>query len=218
MGFRPRILPGGKDQSDAPEPQRSEPAGAEGPSDAELCGLVMAGRDLEGAPQPASPAGRDAFALLVRRHEGRLLRLVRPLVGDADAARDVVQDAFLRAYRSLATFRPDGSFRSWLSRIAVNAARDERARAGRRPLQTVEDAEEPADTGPGTEDRVSASLLQRRLQEALGQLSRREREVFVLRELEDQDVDEIARVLELSPPTVRRHLARARLHLRQLLK
>jgi RNA polymerase sigma-70 factor (ECF subfamily) len=205
MSFEPRVVAGGcPDGGDGRRPETS---------DAELVELVLAGLDLQGR---AAVPGRDAFSALVRRHEGRVLRVLRHLIGNEEDARDVAQDAFFRAYRSLATYRPAGSFRSWLLRIAVNAARDDwhRRGAGRlRAVARVPETQAPGRPGAAAEDAILAAQL-RRLAE---RLAPREREVFVLRDLEGLGVDEVARALDLAEPTVRRHLARARLALRQLL-
>lgn len=206
MAWKPKILKGGREPGEEP---RAEP------SDAELARLVASGQDVDREGRPVVP-GREAFSLLVRRHESAVLRLARRLCGDADLARDVAQDAFLRAYRSLASFQPERSFRSWLLKIVVNAARDQHASRKRGRLVPVEELVEPADPSEGAEQ-ADRRLLLRQVEGLLDRLNPREREVFVLRDLEGLSVDEIASALELAPPTVRRHLARARLHLREIL-
>lgn len=210
MSWKPKVLDGGA----AGEPEGGrEPAGE--PSDSELARLVASGRDLDREGRPAVP-GQEAFSLLVERHQGAVLALARRLVRDADLARDVAQDAFLRAYRSLASFQPERSFRSWLLKIVVNAARDQHASRKRSRLVPVEELVEPADPAEGAEQ-ADRRLLLRQVEGLLDRLNPREREVFVLRDVEGLSVDEIASALDLAPPTVRRHLARARLHLREIL-
>jgi RNA polymerase sigma-70 factor (ECF subfamily) len=210
MSWKPEILDGGAGRED---PGRRGSGGGE-PSDADLARLVASGRDLDRDGLPAVP-GRDAFSVLVRRHEADVLRLARRLCRNADDAKDVAQDAFLRAYRSLASFQPERSFRSWLLKITVNAARDHHARIQRSRLVPVEVLVEPEDPTEGAEA-ADRRILLAQVGRLLELLSPREREVFVLRDLEGLDVDEVAEALELAPPTVRRHLARARLHLRRL--
>lgn len=205
MSWRPRVLRGGRDETSP----------AEGPSDAELARLTLEGRGLPGdGPRPLP--GRDAFSLLVERHQDRVYRLVLGVLGHPEDARDVTQEAFVRAYRSLKSYRPDLSFLNWLLKIAVNAARDERARRQRRPRSGLEGLEEIPEARPAGAAADRAVLLGQ-VRAALAELSDREREVFVLRELEGLEVETVARLLELAPPTVRRHLARARLRLRELL-
>lgn len=206
MGFEPRILPGGRRDDDGDAgPERS---------DAELVALVLSGRDLAGR---ARVPGEQAFAALVERHEGRVLRLLRRLLGNEDDARDVAQDAFLRSFRSLGSYRPDQSFRNWLLRIAVNAARDDWHRRGAGRLEAVsEPVEPPGREVPGAE--AEHAVLEAQLRRLARSLAAREREVFVLRDLEGLEVEDVARVLGIAEPTVRRHLARARLALRRLLQ
>lgn len=210
MSWKPEIMEGGAGRED---PKRRKSDGAE-PSDADLARLVASGGDLERDGLPAVP-GRDAFSLLVRRHEADVLRLARRLCRNSADAHDVAQDAFLRAYRSLSSFQPERSFRSWLLKIAVNAARDHHGRAQRSRLVPVEVLVEPEDPSEGAEA-ADRRILLAQIEALLDRLHPREREVFVLRDLEGLDVDEIAEALNLAPPTVRRHLARARLHLRKL--
>jgi RNA polymerase sigma-70 factor (ECF subfamily) len=184
-------------------------------SDADLVHRVLHGMSPETGGPGALP-GHDSFAVLLRRHEGAVLRLATHLLRNPDDARDVAQDAFLRAYRSLGTFKPELSFKNWLLRIVVNASRDHVSRASARRLRPLDDAGEIAAPGD-LHAEVESALLLARVRRCAAELAPREREVFVLRELEGLEVEEIAAVLGLEPPTVRRHLARARLHLRELL-
>lgn len=210
VSWKPKILDGGADPE---KPDRPE-TGASEPSDADLARLVASGGDLDRDGLPAIP-GRDAFSLLVQRHETNVLRLARRLCRNPEDARDVAQDAFLRAYRSLESFQPERSFRSWLLKITVNAARDQHARNQRSRLVAVEQLIEPEDPAEGQEA-TERRLMARQVEAFLGRLNPREREVFVLRDLEGLSVEEVAAALELAAPTIRRHLARARLHLRKL--
>lgn len=208
MSWKPRLIPGGR----ANAPARSE---APALSDAELVQRVLDGRPLESARSRLP--GHEAFAALVDRHQARVLRLATHLLRDADAARDVAQDAFLRAFRSLPGFRQDRSFANWLLQITVNAARDHQSRLAPwllRPLDAGAEVQAAGDL----DLEVSQAVVVARIQSLLDQLSPREREVFTLRDLEGLEVDEIADVLGLEAPTVRRHLARARLRLRDLLE
>lgn len=210
MGWKPRVIPGGRDDENGHRDGGREDGG---PSDPELVHRVLQGLPAEG---PSRLPGHDAFAALVERHQEQVLRLARHLLRDSDAARDVAQDAFLRAFRSLASYKPELSFRSWLMKITVNAARDHQARRASWRLRPIEDASRIAAAGDTAAEVESAVLLDQ-VRGLVAELSPREREVFVLRDLEGLEVEEIADVLGLEPPTVRRHLARARLRLRELL-
>lgn len=216
--FVPRLVPGGQEPRQGAGAEKPRPAGDPPASDAELSDADLVARALDGADLAGRRAvpGADAFTVLVARHEGRVLRLLRHLLRNDDDARDAAQDAFLRAWRSLDSFRPDGSFRNWLLRIAVNAARDDWRRRGAGRLEVVETPPEAEAAGaPGAA--AEGAIFEAQLRRLARQLNPREREVFLLRDLEGLEVEEVARVLDLAEPTVRRHLARARLALRELL-
>lgn len=215
--WKPRIIRGGR-EGDRERPRVPAPAGATMPAAGDASDAELVHRVLQGLPPDGRPGvlpGHDAFAVLVERHQGQVLRLAAHLLRDADAARDVAQDAFLRAYRSLGSFRPDLSFRNWILRIAVNAARDHQGRWAARHLRSLDDIPEPR--SEDVEGQLHDALLAARVRICVSQLSVREREVFVLRDLEGLDVEEVAAMLALEPPTIRRHLARARLRLRRIL-
>jgi len=210
VGWKPRIIRGGREE--AALPASASPDVAES-SDAELVHAVLSGEQLAAELRRPIP-GHDAFRVLVERYQGQVLRLACHLLRDSDAARDVAQDAFLRAFRSLASFRPEGSFKNWVLQITVNAARDHQSRQQGWRLRPLEEG----DRAEGDiESDVARSLDLDRVHRLLDKLASREREVFVLRDLEGLDVEEVARVLGLEEPTIRRHLARARLRLRSLL-
>ncbi len=214
MPWKPKLIRGGKTDpaaDQAPRPDLAPPAGEV--SDADLVHRTLQGLPAEG---PSRLPGHDAFAALVERHQTQVLRLARHLLRDADAAQDVGQDTFLRAFRSLASFRPDLSFRSWLLKITVNAARDHVSRRASwrlRPIEMASEIAAPDDVAAAAE----AAILLDQVRGLVSQLHPREREVFVLRDLEGLETDEVAEILGLEAPTVRRHLARARLRLRELM-
>jgi RNA polymerase sigma-70 factor (ECF subfamily) len=132
----------------------------------------------------------------------------------------VAQEAFVQAYVKLRTFAGGSSFYTWLYRIAVNAAI---SRKRRRREQTCIDMHrdqlglEPHDDGERAEDRLLREERATIVQRALSRLSDEHRTILVLREIEDYDYDEIARVLELPVGTVRSRLHRARLQLKDQL-
>jgi RNA polymerase sigma-70 factor (ECF subfamily) len=183
----------------------SEPGEAEPPDAA----LVAAAR--EGQVR--------ALERLLERHEARVLRLLRFLgVPDQDRE-DVAQEIFIRVFRHLQGFRPGQEFGAWVWRVTVNAAHDYR---GRRRRQEREEAAwiegtERQDPRPGPVEEAREAELRRDLERALATLTERERAVFVLREIEGLDSGRVARVLGITGITVRRHLSRARRHLRAAL-
>jgi RNA polymerase sigma-70 factor (ECF subfamily) len=161
-----------------------------------------------------------ALDTLLRRHESHVLRLLRLLGVPRDDREDVAQEVFVRVFRHLATFRSGRPFRGWLYRIAVNATHDYKRRMERRGRDEVAWAEgldhEP-DASPGPARIAEERERARRLEEAIATLSERERAVFVLLEIEGLGVREVAGALGITSITVRRHLGRARVHLRRLL-
>jgi RNA polymerase sigma-70 factor, ECF subfamily len=166
----------------------------------------------------AARGDRVAFEELVRGRQERVFWTAFQIVGDEEEARDVSQQVFIRLWTSLAGFRPDGSFESWLHRVTVNLAIDAwRRRRARRTASGLDDAgkPEPVDPAPGPADRLESADVQRIFLRLAGRLSPQQRAVFVLREMNGLDSEEIARVLGLSASTVRNHLHQARRLLRR---
>lgn len=159
---------------------------------------------------------RPAFAELFERHFAATLRFAVPMLdGDQQLAEDAVQDAWIKAWRALPTFRGTSAVRTWLFSITARAALDARRR--RRPTPIDDRLLEPLanETRPGARSgdpyEVFAGLeLWQALQVALDELPWNQRACWLLREMDDLSYDEIARVLELSPTVVRGQLHRAR--------
>jgi len=165
---------------------------------------------------------RDAFGMLVVRHQDRIYTAVLRFCGDEEDARDIAQRAFVNAWRRLDSFKGDSAFSTWMYRIAFNESVSFRREGGRRrvvPLQgrDGEAGPEPADDRrPG--DRLEVEESRRQVQEALNQLDPEERKILILKELEDRSYDEIAEILEIPKGTVRSRLFRARDALREKLR
>ncbi len=170
-----------------------------------------------------------SFEELVRRHDRSVLRLALSLLGSEEEARDVYQEAFLRAYRSLAGFRRESAFETWMFRIVTNLCLDRLRRpAGR------SDAPAGADAADGQEDRLTrvaddrpdhdperALLRQeigRHIEAAIAGLPSRERLVFELRHYQGLRLKTIAEILETSEETARNCLFRAHRELRARLR
>jgi RNA polymerase sigma-70 factor (ECF subfamily) len=185
--------------------------------------------DLIAEAQRGSAA---AFEDLVRLHDAAVLRLALRMMRSEDEARDIYQEAFLKAYRSIREFRGRSSFKTWLFRIITNLCLDRaRRQAGRRdePLPdrvgdrgddwTVEAAKLLVDRRPGSdpERALEAGEVRRRVGEAVGRLPERERLVFALRHDEGLRLAAIAEILETSEETVRNCLYRAHQRLRAAL-
>lgn len=164
----------------------------------------------------------EAFNRLVELYQDYLFGIAYRILTDRDHAADAVQDAFLHAYRHLATYR-GGSFRSWLTRIGVNACMDLLRAKRRRPSQPFPELDDeswepraPEDDDP--EARATASARARALSEALGRIAHDQRVAIVLYDVEGYDYQEIANLTGVSLGTVKSRIHRGRLALRALLQ
>lgn len=164
----------------------------------------------------------DAFNDLVVHHQDHLWALVVRLVPDRDQAADAVQDAFLSAFRNLASFR-GGSVRSWLGRIAINAAMDAQRARKRRPSQPYPELDDetwqpPAGTDADPERVAVEAERSRALAAALAGIGDDQRTAIVLFDVEGYDYQEIADLTGVSLGTVKSRIHRGRLALRGLLE
>ena len=163
----------------------------------------------------------DAFNDLVVCYQDLLFALVVRMVPDRDQASDAVQEAFFSAYRNMQAFR-GGSVRSWLSRIAINAAMDAQRLKKRRPADPYPELEDDnwQPPAPATDDPVTSSLESERhraLNAALGRITPDQRSAIVLFDVQGYDYGEIATMTGVSLGTVKSRIHRGRLALRELL-
>lgn len=196
-----------------------------------------------GAGSPVLPPPRDltdqdlvqmvldgdatAFRGLVERYQGRVYALIFGMTRNREDARDIVQEAFVKAYRNLKTYRREASFHTWLYRIAMNLAIDHLRRSTRHPTHEYEDqveADEPegdykADhlqRHPGRD--LERQRLYSKIMAAMQQLPPDQREVVLLREIEGLSYKEIAEMMEIPEGTVMSRLFYARKKLQEILK
>lgn len=157
------------------------------------------------------------FEILMRRYNQRLFRVARGIVTDDAEAEDVAQEAYVRAFRELATFRGEARFSTWLTRIACHEAMA-RARKRRRlvPIAGGEPPDPPAETR-GPERDLENRELQAVLRDAVELLPDPLRTVFCLREIEGLSTEQTADALGLTVENVRVRLHRAKRSLRQAL-
>jgi RNA polymerase sigma-70 factor, ECF subfamily len=165
----------------------------------------------------AKAGDRDAFEELVRRHAERLYAVVLRFVADGDEAQEVTQEAFLRAWRSIARFEGRSRFFTWLYRIGINEAK---RRAGRRPpvpLGSLEDEPVPEapDWSQAPETRSEQADLRRVLERAIRSLPVEHRATIVLRDVEGLSTREAAEIMDLSEAAFKSRLHRARLTVRR---
>jgi RNA polymerase sigma-70 factor (ECF subfamily) len=181
--------------------------------DAELVGLALRG-------------SQDAYAELVRRHQRPVYGLALRLVRDPTLAEDLAQEAFLKAFRSLATFAPDRRFSSWLLKIAHNTCLDHLRRRSPR-LESLAGGDE-GETGPldflADRSVESPDAAQERedlraaLERGIAGLRPQYRAILLLRHQEDRSYGEIVEITGLPLGTVKTHLHRARRALAEVLR
>ncbi len=164
-----------------------------------------------------------AFEDLAREAEAGLYRHVLRIVGTADEAEDVVQDALLSAWRSMASFQ-GGSFRAWVFRIATNRSIDvirQRRRRGELPLEPSDDEDvewaEPVAPGPDPVELASRAEALVAVEEALRGVPAEQRAALLLRDVEGFSYEEIARITAVEVGTVKSRIHRARTAVRNVL-
>jgi len=166
-------------------------------------------------------AGETAcYEPLVRAYEAPALRIALSMLGDADDARDAVQDAFVKAYQSLARFDEERPFAPWFFRILRNRCRDAlRSRKPNVELSVLDQSREALAAGDsGDPERVHERTAAReRLWRALGTIADEHREVLVLKELQGFRYAEIAKILGVPEGTVASRLYHARKALKDAL-
>lgn len=166
------------------------------------------GRDHSKSTMSTNLTPEQQLEELVREHLDAVYRVAFSVVRDSALAEDVSQDAILKAWNALPTFRGESSLRSWLLRITHNTAIStlrKRREEVRDPNLLPERATEST-----TERKVVDRLSIDAFEEALDQLDELSRSIVVLREIEGLSYDEIAEILEVGLPTVKTRLLRAR--------
>jgi RNA polymerase sigma-70 factor (ECF subfamily) len=170
-------------------------------------------RDAERAAIAACRRGeREAFDVLVARYQRPIYRLCYRFVNNHEDANDLAQDAFLKAWRAISSFRGDSAFSTWLYRIAVNACLNYRAL--RRPL-TQELPEVLVDPRPGAEAEAERDDEARRVRAAVSRLPDKQRATLILKIFHDLTHEEVAEILGSSVGTVKANLFHALANLRR---
>ncbi len=173
----------------------------------------------------------NAFNELILHYQQTTYGVVYRMIGDADVAADVTQDAFIAAFRGIQSFRGGSSFRAWLLRIASNMACDHWRRTQRHPMESLDvlsDEEEPhsasdlgalveTERGNNPEEYVLSQELQELIQRGLQELPLDQRVAVVLCDIEGLAYEEIAASTQATLGTVRSRIARGRARLRKYL-
>ncbi|MHB8842610.1 MAG: RNA polymerase sigma factor [Candidatus Aquicultor sp.] len=164
----------------------------------------------------------EAFSQLVRRHQKKMLNVAYRMIGDYDEACDVVQEAFLSAFRAIGKFQEEARFSTWLCSIVLNHSRNhlkQRAARSHREGMSLDDS---IKSGNGTSsiehffqdvsviELIEKRELEAKVQKCIGSLDSEQREVLVLRDIQGFSYEEIGLTLKLPQGTVRSRLFRAR--------
>jgi RNA polymerase sigma factor (sigma-70 family) len=169
-----------------------------------------------------------AFEALMRQHNGKLFRIARSILRDDAEAEDVLQDAYLDAYRHIGDFRGGSQLATWLTRIVINHALMRVRRQKRNPVVVPFGGSDqvpiPQPSGEVADQRTESppiatlrSEIRRLIERRIDELPVAFRTVFVMRDVEDMSVQETAECLSIPPATVRTRLFRARALLRETL-
>lgn len=170
---------------------------------------------------------KRAFGTLIQRHQDAVFALVSRLIRNQNDVPDVAQDAFIRAYKALATFRGDAQFGTWLYRIVWNTCldrREQRARISEREVQiTSEEGESsgmdslPDESTPLPDEVFESDDVRTKLEECLKRLPLHYCAVLTLYYFEQKSYEEIAAILNQPLNTIKVHLFRAKTHLKKAL-
>lgn len=189
---------------------------------------AMAGSDAE-TIQAVLDGDVDRFAELVDKYQEHSLKLAFSLLGNYEDAKDVSQEAFINAYRSLAHFRGGAKFATWLYRIVVNECKDVYKWRARQPVVVATvgepepeldgaclfvDVEDPA---ASPRDQLENRELGRQLSTAIGKLPMKQRTAFLLHHVHGLPLEEVASVMRCRLGTVKSHVFRATVHLKEAL-
>jgi len=174
-----------------------------------LDGSRVSEESLDALVARAQAGEESAFEEILDRFESSALLTARAMGASRQDAEDIAQEAFLRVFRYIGSYRSERSFRAYFHRIVINACRDHHARMGPASVELSDEA--AASGGAPAPDEVE--MVRRALQD----LPPREREVVVLRDMQGLSTWQVARILRISPITVRRHSSRALARLRVIL-
>jgi RNA polymerase sigma-70 factor (ECF subfamily) len=198
----------------------------------DLASAIGIRADEQGLVADLKAGSEQAFALLVAQYSHPVYSLIARSLRDPEAAADVTQDVFVKVFRNISSFHGDASLRTWIYRIALHEASNQRRWWNRHrrqeseldaPLRNDEGeifcmADALATTDASPFDRAASEELRERVVAALRTLPQAFREVVVLREIEGFGYEEIAEMLELNLGTVKSRLTRGRSALREALR
>ncbi len=167
-----------------------------------------------------------AFEELIGSYQKRVFNLALRIIGNYDDAADLAQEAFVRIYKAISSFKEQSSFSTWVYRITTNVCLDEiRKRKNRKVVYIDEDIQtddgemkrQVISSDPGPDEAAERSEIRRIVNDAINRLPEEQRVVITLRDLQGMSYEEIARILELPAGTVKSRINRARLALKNML-
>lgn len=172
--------------------------------------------------EKASGGDASAFNRLMANHEKRMYAVALRMFANREDAQDCLQEAMLRVYRSIGSFKGQSSFSTWLYRITMNTCLDELRRKKNKQSASLDNLLEqgwsPADESAGPEQHAVRNELKQELQSAIRELPEDMRSAVVLRDVQGFAYDEIAQVLNVNVGTVKSRISRAREKLRGKLR
>jgi len=172
----------------------------------------------------------DAFEQLVRRHQKRMFNIAYRVIGNYDEACEIVQDAFISAYKNIKGFKGEARFSTWLYAICINHSKNRLKRLKTRQYREGRSLDDPIMTPdgelladppshePSALDRLEARDVQQKVQLCINALDAEFREVIVLRDIQGFSYEEISAMLKVPVGTVKSRLFRARETMRACLK
>ncbi len=183
-------------------------------------GRRMSERDIDQQlVERAQQGDKHAFELLVSKYQRKLGRLLSRFIRDAGEVEDVTQEAFVKAYRALPSFRGDSAFYTWLYRIGINTAKNYLTSMGRRPpTSTNYDSEEAEAFDDGDqlrdlntpENLLMSKQIAQTVNQSMDRLPEELRAAIMLREIEGMSYEDIAKIMDCPIGTVRSRIFRAR--------
>lgn len=174
---------------------------------------------------------REAFNVLVRKHDKKVFNVCFRILGNRHEAEDVAQEVFITVYRAINSFRGDSAFSTWIHRVAVNNCKNRLKYLKRRRYFKTESMDGTIDTGEGEvakefgdteglspEDSLGAGQMGDEIQQAIDDLDEEYKSVIVMRDVQGFSYEEISEMLELKEGTVKSRIHRARLELKEKLE
>lgn len=171
--------------------------------------------------QRAGKGDAQAFNALMSQQEGRMYAVALRMCGNHEDAQDCMQEAMLRIFRAISSFKGQSTFSTWVYRITMNTCLDELRRAKRRKATSLDERLEagwsPVDTGDSPERHALRSEQRRAIDRAIRLLPEDMRSAIVLRDIQGMSYEEIAEILSANVGTIKSRISRGRSRLREIL-